>query len=312
MSVSLLRGTGVRVTYQQTFLAGLAARLAAAEQAFVEYGGAAFWRDSASLLLVVDTDVPSNRLLLELYELVFDNDRLHGLAFRRDGAAYNVVDAVRAVGRIIPDSPTLDDLNMARWLAGGGDVYLSASNLTADQGIFGVRPASLKTLNVGAGLILEVGTNSVTLTSTSASAVSLLEGLTRAIVSGRVRWTFAGDVFADNLMSRSELGQTFVRYEVRAAAGAVPAHTATLISGFGIVASASDTAVLLDNPTSFGFLAEAAVLGLQTSGVVCRNLTVESQTNMTAPTLNFYKPPAAGLDARAQISLTPSNLQLRT
>jgi hypothetical protein len=137
-SVVLLRANGSTTNYQQTFLENLAAHLLAGSQAYVEYDGVAFWRCGAIQLLLMDTAAPGNRQLLELYELLYDDTIVYGLAFRRDAATYDLLDALRSVGRPVPNTPTLETFFMARYTLGGG-VYVEAGQLVLNSGVFGSR-----------------------------------------------------------------------------------------------------------------------------------------------------------------------------
>ena len=107
-TITLPRPTGAALEFQATQLELILARLTASGQAYVEFGGVAYWRiPSAFGLLLVFTDHFPNRRLLEQFELSYDAANFEGLSFRSDACTGDLQAALVCIGTLVPTPLTL-------------------------------------------------------------------------------------------------------------------------------------------------------------------------------------------------------------
>ena len=159
-STILPRPRGQPLEFPATQLEIILARLTASGQAYVEFGGVAYWRFSGFGLLLVFTDHFPNRRLLEQFTLSYDASNFEGLAFQKDACGSSLAEALVCIGWQLPVPLTLGSVYMAKFLT-GAQKYVQEGQLCSFGGAWAAQPATLRGLTGHSGISVTTVANDV-------------------------------------------------------------------------------------------------------------------------------------------------------
>jgi hypothetical protein len=161
----LTKASGTTVCFTEAELAQITVQLAAAGQA--RCSGSQWITHvlaGTSGLLSVDSEWVIGRRLLELHTLEALPANPFGLAFSHGAAQRTLHEALLASGYLGSAPATLAEVHMLQ-TNGEARVYLAEGQLVAEQGVFDMQPAALKTLVAGANVALAEDESTVTISS---------------------------------------------------------------------------------------------------------------------------------------------------